>query len=186
MIHGCQIIQYANDTQFEHTGTVDNLPDLISRAETTPSLAKKYFNRNGVMLNSSKSQCLFIGTRQLIKEVPNNTIINFVNASITPSKHVKNLCICMDRHMTFDVHMHETQRAMGILLDLSKIKDKFKPETRKTVIESFSLSTFNYCLPVYGITSTILLQQMQRLQNISARICPGVAKRFDNSAGSKL
>ncbi len=65
-------------------GTADNLPDLISRAETTLSLAKIYFNRNSLMLNSNKIPCLFNGTNQLIRQVLNMTI-NFDNPSITPT-----------------------------------------------------------------------------------------------------
>lgn len=40
MSHECQIIQYADNTQFVPTGTIDNLPDLIFRAETIRSNAK--------------------------------------------------------------------------------------------------------------------------------------------------
>lgn len=37
-ITGCDIIQYANDKQFIHAGSAAVLPDLIERAEATPSL----------------------------------------------------------------------------------------------------------------------------------------------------
>ncbi len=58
--------------------------------------------------------------------IPNNKTINFDNASITPSKRIKNLGIHMDRHMTSDVHIHTThKKVMGILLYLNRIKDKF-------------------------------------------------------------
>ncbi len=53
IIHDCGVVQYADDTQFIHTGTNDELPDLITRAEATLSLTKTYFN---------KTQCLFVGT----------------------------------------------------------------------------------------------------------------------------
>lgn len=43
MIHDCEVVQYAEDTQFVHTGTIDELPDIITRVETTLSLAKTYF-----------------------------------------------------------------------------------------------------------------------------------------------
>ncbi len=65
-INDCMVVQYADDTQFVHSGTVDALPHLIARAETTLSRAKCYFNNNGLLLNSYKTQCLFVGTRPAI------------------------------------------------------------------------------------------------------------------------
>ncbi len=84
-INDCLVVQYANDTQFVHSGTVDTLAHLIARAETTLSRAKSYFNSNGLLLNSNKTQCLFVGTRPAIRRIPDNTTINLNNTSITPS-----------------------------------------------------------------------------------------------------
>ncbi len=39
-IPNCEIIQYADDTQFVHTGSIDNLDDLIYRSKETLKLAK--------------------------------------------------------------------------------------------------------------------------------------------------
>ncbi len=55
-IAACGVIQYADDTQLVHTGSLDALPDLIERAEATFSLAQQYFTANRLMLNSSKTQ----------------------------------------------------------------------------------------------------------------------------------
>ena len=182
IIQGCEVIQYADDTQFVHTGTTDELPDLIMRAETTLSHVKAYFNRNGLMINPNKTQCLFVGTRPFIRRIPADTIINFDNALITPSKHIKNLGIYMDCHMTFDVHIQEMRKkVMGILFFLNRIKDKFDFDTRKTVIQSLALSIINYCLPVYGTTNSTLLQRVQKLQNFAAKICVGGARRSDHA-----
>ncbi len=49
-IHGCEIIQYANDTQFVHTSTVDALPHLSTTAQVTLSgifFFFFFFYRNG-------------------------------------------------------------------------------------------------------------------------------------------
>ena len=42
-ISDCLVIQYADDTQFVHTGNVNNIEDLIRKREETLSKAKKYF-----------------------------------------------------------------------------------------------------------------------------------------------
>ncbi len=82
-------------TQLVHTGSVDALPDLIQRAETT------------LLQRNTFPQCIFIGTRPLIRRLPTNTKINFDNSYITPSTHVKNLGVIMDCHLNFDLHIQE-------------------------------------------------------------------------------
>ncbi len=65
-IKDCFLIQYANDTQYLQTGTIDNLPQLIHTTEQTLTKIKQYFNKNGLLLNSVKTQWIFIGSRALI------------------------------------------------------------------------------------------------------------------------
>ncbi len=96
MIHDCEVVQYADDIQFVHIGTID---ELTTRTETTLSLAKTYFNRKGLKINPNKTQCLFVGTRPFIRRIPSDTTINFDNAHITPSNHIKNLGIYMECHI---------------------------------------------------------------------------------------
>ncbi len=177
-ITDCEVVQYADDTQFIHSGTLDSLPHLITHAQATLTRAKSYFNINGLMLNSKKTQCLFVGTRALTKHIPENTVIMFDNTLITPSKYVKNLGIYMDCNLSFDTHINEIhKKVMGTLLFLNRIKDKFEKDTRTMVVQSLALSVINYCLPIYGSTSNTLLHRVQKLQNFAAKICVGGAKK---------
>ncbi len=181
-ITDCGLVQYADNTQLVHTSSVDALPDLIEKAEITLSLGKKYFSANGLMLNSNKTQCIFIGTRPLIRRLPQDIKINFDSASTTPSTHVKHLGVIMACHLNSDVHIHEMyKKAMGHLLFVNRVKDKFESDTRKTVVESIALSVMNYCLPVHGSTNTTLLRRVQQLQNLAAKICVGGPRRFDHA-----
>ncbi len=65
----CQVIQYADDTQFIHTGDINDIQGLISRGEECISKAKLYFNKNGQLLNA---QCMFVGTRGLLSQIPSD------------------------------------------------------------------------------------------------------------------
>ncbi len=181
-INDCLVVQYADNTQFVHSGTVDTLPHLIARAETTLSRAKSYFNNNGLFLNSNKTQCLFVGTRPAIRRVPDNTTINLNNTSITFSKQVKNLGVYMDQHMSFEVHIHEMhKKVMGILLLVNRIRDNFDDVTRKIVIQSLALSSVNYCIQVYGTTNNTHVRRVQKLQNFAAEICAEGTRRSDHA-----
>ncbi len=65
------------------------LPHRITGAQTTHALVKAYLSTKGLMLNSKKTQSLFVVTRALINHIPDNTTITFANTSIKPSKHVR-------------------------------------------------------------------------------------------------
>ncbi len=51
----CLVIQYADDSQFVHTGTIKQIHDLVRKGEEILTKAKKYFNANGLMLNTTKN-----------------------------------------------------------------------------------------------------------------------------------
>jgi len=85
-INDCVLVQYADDTQFIHSGNINNLEHLITRAQVTLSNVNTYFLKSGLMLNSNKTQFIFIGTRQLLSNIADNMTINFDGNEITISK----------------------------------------------------------------------------------------------------
>ena len=57
----CYLVQYADDTQILLEGDIDNLEELIQRAVNILDLAKTYFQKNGLLLNTKKTQCISSG-----------------------------------------------------------------------------------------------------------------------------
>ncbi len=90
-ISDCFIIQYVDDTQFIHTGSIIRLQNLIQRGEETMSRAKHYFNANDLLLNVNKTQCMFVGSRGLISQIPPTATLQVDAATIVPSSSLKNL-----------------------------------------------------------------------------------------------
>ncbi len=150
-IDQCSLKQYADNTQFLHTDTIDNFEALISRTVETLRKVKQYFIRNGLMLNSKKTQCIIVGNGQLLSQVPINTIINCDGDIIYPSTHVKNLGVYIDKHLLFDVHINAlTNKVMGTLIFINRISHNFDKVTRIIVIQSLVLSLINYCIVIWG------------------------------------
>ncbi len=53
------LVQYV-DTQFLHTGDVEDFNNLVLEAETTPSRDRHFFSlTNGLKLNAKKTECIF-------------------------------------------------------------------------------------------------------------------------------
>ena len=94
---------------------------------------------NGLMMNANKTQCIFIGSRQLLSKIPSNITLHFSNTNITPDIHVKNLGLYMDRYLTFDKYINETnKKVMDILMFINRIKKLFRQKTRTIIVGTIS------------------------------------------------
>ena len=132
---------------------------------------------NGLMLNSKKTQCMFIGTRGLLSQIPHDTRIQVDGTNIVPSNSLKNLGIHFDNYMQFDTHISEmSKKIFGTIMYINRIKDNFNKSTRITVINSLVLSIINYGLNIWGTTNLTQLQRVQKLQNFAAKVALGGAK----------
>ncbi len=95
-------MQYADDTQFIHSDSIDNLNELMRRTEETLNKIISYFNKNGLLLNTKKTQCMFIGSRALLSRISSNNIMHVNDTQIKPSDSVKNLGVYFDKYMLFE------------------------------------------------------------------------------------
>lgn len=181
----CFLTQYADDTQFLHSGATEELNQIIKDTEDTHAKCRDYFLKNGLMFNSSKTQCIFIGNRQLLSKIPPNTTINFNGNIIYPSKHVKTLGIYIDRYMLFDVHTNElNKKVIGILMYISRIGDRFDKQTRIIVVQTLVLSLIQYCIRIWGTANDTVISSVQKLQNYAARVAVGGVKKYDHVSPS--
>ncbi len=171
------LVQYADDTQFLHSRTIDNLGQIIKDTEDTLMKCRRYFLRNDLMFNSSKTQCIFIGNRQLISKISPNILINFNGKIIYPSKRVKNL----DRYLLFDTHINIlNKKVMGILMYISRVIDKLEKQNRIIVIKTLVLSLIEYCIRICGITNESLIYTVQNIQNFKMRVAVEGEKKYDH------
>ena len=177
----CILIQYADDTQFLEADTVENLDGLISNTENALRNIELYFQTNGLLLNNKKTQCIFIGNRQLLALVPSDISINCNGVHIYPTTHVKNLGVYFDKHMLFDVHIAELNtKIMGTLMFINKVSENFDKPTRKIIVQSLVLSLINYCICIWGSTNKTLIHIVQKLQNFAAKVVAGGARKYDH------
>jgi len=179
--HNCLLVQYADDSQFLHSDSVNNLNTLIRNTQHTLTQAKLYFDTNGLKLNPHKTQCIFIGSRQNIAKIPNDTTIEFEGCSIKPNTSVNNLGVHLDKYMTFEQHVDKIHRkVMGTLVYLNHIKNQITTETRIMVVQTLVLSIINYCSNIWGSTNKTQMQKVQKLQNFAARVALGNISKLDH------
>ena len=116
------------------------------------------------MINASKTQCNLIGSRQLCSRIPEDVIMKFDGTSISPSSHVKNLGLYMDRYMSFETHVNEiSKKVMGMLIYMNRISSYLDKNSRTMVVQSLVLSHINYCLRIWGTVTSSLINKVQKL-----------------------
>ncbi len=131
-------------------------------------------------VTSAKTQCIFIGNRQLLSLIPPDTRISFDGDSIYSSTHVKNLGVHMDRYMTFDVHVSElNKKVVGYFMRIYRISLNFEKRTRTVDVQSLVLIIVNYCIRIWGTTNATLLNNVQKLQNFAAIVAVRGARKYD-------
>ena len=180
-IRDCLLVIYADDTQILLTGDIDKINELMQRAKVILTIAKAYFNKNGLLLNESKTQLIFFGSRQYISRIPDNINVKLDDVTVMPSKNVKNLGVHMDSYMSFDIHINEIHKKVtGTLLYINRVSDKLEFECRVMVVQSLVLSVLNYCLTVWGSTNKTQMEKAKKIQNFAAKVAFGGVRKYDH------
>ncbi len=107
-----------------------------------------------------KTKCIFIGSRALISKIPGNISISAWEASIHPSRSVKNLGLHFDKYMPFDVHVTEkSKKNSGTRMYINHIQDLLSKEVRLIAVKTLALSHSNCGINIW---STASITQLKR------------------------
>lgn len=136
---------------------------------------------NGLMLNTSKTQCIFIGIRGHIAQIPNNTFIKVDDANIVPRTSVKNLGVFFDNYMQFDSHItHIYKKRFGIITYVNRIKEHFSEQAKiwfcNRLFYAKKKKKKKNGIMIWGSTSQAQLQHAPKIQNFAAKVAIGGAK----------
>ncbi len=131
------------------------------------------------MLNSQKTQCMFIGSRQLLSRIPDNATILLCGSKIEPSNNVKSLGLYIDQYLAFVRHIDEMcKKILGTLMYVNRVKQCFDKPTRQLVRDSLDLNIMNYCNTIWVTTTNTLLTKVQKLQNFAAKVAEGKGQKY--------
>ncbi len=133
------------------------------------------------MLNSNKTQCIFIGTKQLLSYIPSDIVFKIDRDTIIPSSHVKNIGLYIDRFMLFDNVNELSKKIVGTLMFINRISDKLDRLSRIIAVQSLVLSIINYCISIWGSANLTIINDAQKVLNFAAKVAKGNAKKFDHA-----
>ena len=162
---------YADDLQITLSDTINNIPDIKNKAEYLLNKLKKWYDTNGLLVNTEKTQAIFLGTSAMTKKIPKDFSLNFNGSKIYPVEQVKNLGITLDQTLSFKWHIDNIcSRATHALLRINRVQHLFNKTARQIAVQSLALSHLNYCSTIWGTCSKTYLMKAERCQNFAIKV----------------
>ena len=89
-------------------------------------------------VNAAKTECLTLGTKAMLRDLPDVTI-NFCGNTIQTSRHARNLGVIFDESLSFQPHVDQTVRkCTGMLIALAHARHVVPMSTVKYLIPGVS------------------------------------------------
>jgi hypothetical protein len=164
---------YVDDTKLYLFFLLKELNDGLVRLKEDLNKVTGWCSTNQLLINPDKTQFILFGVNQLLRHVPLNAELPFLDKILKPAGHVKDLGITLDQSLSYSNHINETvsschfklcqKRRVGRLLDKA---------TLELVTQSLVLKLL-HCSTVWSSTSRLNIQKLQHIQNFAARIITG-------------
>ena len=166
-----EIYKYADDTMINRHAEL--VTDVNYTLQHDIDKVCHWFELNRLSLNTSKSNALYIGTRQkLANSLTGNEALSINNMNLEIREDCTYLGLIVDNCLTWNNHVDmlckKLSRRVGVLYRLSL----FLPKSCLIhIYYALVQSVIDYGLTIWGHTSNANVMKIQRFQNRSARIC---------------
>ena len=165
-IEEAEVYNYADDNSLISCSR--SMSNLLKVLEGKANIALKWLKENEMIANPGKFQAI------LIKKDRSDTSgidISLSHKNIKSEKTVKLLGVKLDNKLNFDAHISELCKKAATQLNvLKRLKQFIGFEERKTLVQSFVYSNFNYCPLEWHFSSAKSLQKVERIQERALRL----------------
>ena len=170
---------YADDTQLYVSYDVTDMEqrqEATERLENCISDILSWMVKNKLQLNSNKTELLVLASSYFSKH-SSDFQLQIDNNWISPSDSAKNLGILFDQHLNMETHVAGICKASYFhIRNIRSLKSILTHDALISVVHAFITSRLDYCNSLLLGLSDKLLQRLQRIQNIAARIVTGCRK----------
>lgn len=162
----CRFVIYADDTTLLFSA--EDTTKLICDANNVLTKLDNWSIVNSLTINTSKTKAVLFRPINSRASIGNSLCIGSSRLEIVP--HVKSLGVFFEEHLTWNTHIDNVfsklARVVGILARLRF----FLPQKIKLLIyHSLFFSQLNYCLLVWGRTTTTNISKLHLLQKKAVR-----------------
>ena len=164
-------VLFADDSNFFCTGK--NLPNLFKLMNQELNAIVDWLNANRMSLNVEKTHFMIFHSKG--KKIQYSEGIKILGSNISEVQFTKFLGVIIDSHLTWKNHIDhissKISKNIGIIKKARKVLPK---ETLLTLYYSFIYPYLNYCIHIWGSSSTNALEKILLLQKRIVRIICGV------------
>jgi len=135
-----------------------------------------WMSSNRLRLNPSKTQLIWLGTRQQLAKVDLVSITSKY-PHLAFSSSVRDLGVTIDQELTFVQHINLLCRSCYYQLrQLRVISRSLSPDAASTVVHSFVVSRLDYCSAIYDGLPACRLKCLNRVLRTAARLVGRIPK----------
>ena len=169
--HPVSHMLYADDTQLYRSSSIADINSSLQKMEHCINDARSWMLSNKLLMNDKKTEAIIVGSKRLLKSdiLPSSIMSN--RTSVLFSKTIRNLGVTFDQYLSLHQHTLNICRASYIeLRRISSIRRFLSEDATKTLMCSYVLSRLDYCNSLFAGAPLNLTQELQRVQNVAARI----------------
>lgn len=169
--HGIRCQEYADDTQLYLSMSAEEATDGLLRLSACTSVVKTWYLHNDLLLNDDKSDVIILGTGHQLKAVNDITSVPVADVHLPVATQFKSLGVVIDSRLTFAQHASSVVKSCHYhLRALKHIRQLLSQRSAETLACSLISSRLDYCNSLlYGAPQSTL-DQLQRVQNATARV----------------
>ena len=158
---------YADDTAISVSGT--NLDVIKLKMQTELDEAGKWFNRNELTLNVSKTKIMFFGTHMSLQGTE-KIEIKYNKEIVQHVDKYKYLGIMLDPRLTFSKHIeHMRAKTMYRIGVISRARKHISQAVAVMLYKSLVIPVYDYCDIIYDTLTLEDACALQRMQNCALR-----------------
>ena len=165
-IENAEVHNYADDNTI--SAFANSIPQLLNILECQSDNAIKWFTENGMIVNPDKFHAIIINKCGRHKQLHELRIGGEI---ITSEENVNLLGIDIDNKLNFNKHINAfCKKAAGQLNGICRINKYIGENERKTLMQSFVDSNFNYCPLAWMHCSPKSTRKIEYIQERALRL----------------
>ena len=177
--HNMEYHFYADDSQIyiSASPSQDDLDTSTNKIGACVEEVRLWMAKNHLKLNDDKTEVLILGTKQQRAKVTPKPL-KIGNAKIPPSqKPVRNIGALFDADLTMEDHVKKTcQTCYFHLRNIGKIRKFLNKEATESLVHALITSRLDWGNALLVGVSNHLLDRLQMIQNVAARVIMRVRK----------
>ena len=161
----CSLESYVDDSKLYISFPVKDIGIVAGQLTEDLRRIAAWCCANSLFIIPDKTKLLLLGTRQMLRKIPDDIHVTLLGKLIHPVSSVKDLGITIDASLTYDEHLTNlVSSCAASLCHINRIKYVVDRQTLITIIKALVFSKLYYCSSVWANSSKRKLKKLQRVQ----------------------